>query len=146
MAIASLILGLLSIALAMIGAVSAAVPEAGPFISMFSSFAGVLCALVGIVLGGISISRARDEGTGSGLAIAGTTISGVAILPALFVALSCGLCSSFRAAEQIEGDRVDAGMLGDPIVQFPAEPPAIDAGPPLPNAPPPAFPPPPMSP
>jgi hypothetical protein len=138
MGLASLLLGLLALACAFIGAVSGIAPTVGPWVSVVFSFASPLTALVGIVLGGVGTSRAREDGGSGGLALAGLIISVIAFFPGLLVALSCGLCNSYRASEELHPS-IDAGMLGDPVMPYPTLE-APDAGYlfPLPEDPPPS--------
>lgn len=134
-----------------------------PSLGVVLSFAAPVLALVGIITGGVEVSRRGRTGQGAGLATTGLIVSAVAFLPALTVALTCGVCSAMCAgvnhgAGPTAGPRgmafFDAGI--SPPAARPATPPKPDPvddvnlnGPsaaPVPGAPPPAFPPPPIEP
>ena len=65
-----------------------------PGVGAALSFAAPILSLVGIVLGGISMSRAGREGETSGAGVAGLVISVIAFVLSLAVALTCGLCNA----------------------------------------------------
>ena len=90
MAVASLILGIFSIFAAIGGVGTVMVPYLGSFLS----FLAPLVALAGVILGGVGLSQANRSGEATGLAMAGLIVSGVAFLPALLLALTCGMCNA----------------------------------------------------
>ena len=135
-----------------------------PVVGTILSFLAPVLSLVGIVLGGLAMSRARRYGEPSGLGIAGLIINVMAFIPALVVALTCGLCNACVTAGMLSPGGKSNIRYGirqpEPPLVAPALPQTPDAGahdagrvtPPAPNlprdlppgAPPPAFPPPPM--
>ncbi|MBZ0116049.1 MAG: hypothetical protein K8H88_03565 [Sandaracinaceae bacterium] len=135
MGIASLVLGVLSLIFAIGGFVATVVPGLGAVLS----FSSPILALVGIVLGGVALSRARQEGGETGMAITGLVVSIVMLFPALFVAFFCGLCNTCVTAGALSPNRtqpwiVDAGPSTWPAMPIdpnaPVDPSAVD-----PNAP-----------
>jgi hypothetical protein len=150
MGIAAIVLGALALLCAVGGAFTTMVPGLGALLS----FSGPVFALVGIVLGGVGISRGREEGSETGTAIAGLVLSIIAFFPAFFVAISCGVCNVMCTEDMLRGQRAtpwitDSGVTlivpsvppPDPNVPpdpIPSPDPPVD-----PTAPPPAFPPPP---
>jgi hypothetical protein len=119
-----------------------------PFVGTMLSFLAPVLAIAGIVLGGVAMSRAKQMGDNDGLAIAGLVVNVVAFVPAMVVALTCGLCNTICTGAMLAPHdphstpfwMQDAGGGPTPFdLLFP------DAGP-IPGqgvAPPPAFPPPP---
>ena len=65
-----------------------------PFLGTMLSFLAPVLAIAGIVLGGVAMSRARESGESEGLAIAGLVVNIVAFVPAMLVAVTCGLCNT----------------------------------------------------
>ena len=92
MGIGSITLGALSLLCALAGVVLSMVP----FLGAMLAFLSPVLALMGIILGGVALSRARTDGESEGLAITGLVTSIIAFVPSLLVALTCGLCSSCR--------------------------------------------------
>lgn len=86
---ASLGLGILSIFFTAGGAILAFIPYLGGLMA----FAAPLCALFGIIFGGIAMSRAKRSGQSDGIALAGVIVGAVAIIPAFLVAAVCGSCN-----------------------------------------------------
>ncbi len=101
MGIASVILGVVS----MICAVAGFILSWVPFVGGVLSFGSPVLALIGMVLGGVAMSRAKEEGANSGVATAGLIVSVVAFFPALLVALTCGLCNSLCSAASLQEPR-----------------------------------------
>jgi hypothetical protein len=175
MGIAAIVAGVLSLLFAIGAFIVSFVPVVGAFVGAFLAFAAPALALVGIVLGGVALSRARNEGGETGMATAGLVVSIVAFIPGFLVAISCGVCNSVCAAAQLENANnprpaspfwLDAGP-GSAVPPFFPPPPDPTALPPAPSAdpnalpsdpnvapvpsvpgdaPPPAFPPPPLEP
>ncbi|HEY8429291.1 MAG TPA: hypothetical protein VIL20_12985 [Sandaracinaceae bacterium] len=154
MGVASIVLGVLALLFAVGGFALSFIPVVGSLLS----FGAPVLALIGIVLGGVGVSRARDEGGDGGIALAGLIVSIVAFFPSFFVAITCGLCNAACTTAAI-GRRasgappfwlVDAGALGpfDPMDDpdfDPLDDPDLDPQR-DPAQPPPAFPPPPLDP
>ncbi|AKF09633.1 DUF4190 domain-containing protein [Sandaracinus amylolyticus] len=65
-----------------------------PFLGTMLSFLAPVLAVAGIVLGGVALSRARENRQNEGLAIAGLVVNIVAFVPAMLVAVTCGLCNT----------------------------------------------------
>lgn len=171
MGVASVLVGVLALLMMFGGIFLAWLPGAGSLLS----FGAPLVALVGAVLGGMAMSRAKQEGSSSGAGLAGLIVSIVAFLLGLVFALTCGLCNALFTAEMVKNRgrlpdggvmwRVDRGATPPwrreldggvgPMPPVPDEPPVAGDSPPAgveppePDAgdvPPPAFPPPPLAP
>lgn len=97
--------------------------------SVFSFGAPVL-ALIGIVVGGLAMSAANKRGQSSGFALSAVVMNVLAFLPALVVAMTCGLCNACVTTQG--GPQRHMRMLRSPSL-----PPVADAGT---VAPPPPFP------
>jgi hypothetical protein len=135
----------------------------------------IVGAVFSFVVGGLALSRAKREGRPGDGAIAGIVMSALALIPALLVALTCGVCNALFTAEGVGARRdfgvrfgsglplraPDAGVSSSSAAPSPAAPsrarapkapdmppPALDAPPSSADrlAPPPAFPPPPIPP
>ncbi len=89
MPVASILLGIVALLFMMGGFLMTGVPVAGAVLS----FGAPLSALVGIVLAGIAMSRAKRDGQESGAAVAGLVVNIIAFILGLAVALTCGLCN-----------------------------------------------------
>ncbi len=89
MALASLILGLLSLIFMMGGLFTTMVP----FVGSLLSFGAPILGLFGLILGGVATSRASTDGDTSGLGIAGMVLSGIGFLIGVLFALTCGMCN-----------------------------------------------------
>jgi hypothetical protein len=160
MGVGSIVLGVVSLLMMFGGILLTWLPGVGSVLS----FGAPVVALVGAVLGGLSMSRAKQEGESGGAGMAGLIVSIIAFLFGLIFALTCGLCNALCTAGMVAGphgrgdggiywststrgnpppwlvDR-DAGLDDEPDPDLDAiDPP--DAG----GAPPPAFPPPPIEP
>src|SRR5687767_13598514 len=103
------------------------------------SFLAPLLAIAGTVMGGLSYSRAKREGMSTGAPLAGIIVNAIAFLPAVAVAMTCGLCNACITAQSVNPPRPPDG--GWPAADAGVAPVAAPPG-----APPPAFPPPPMDP
>jgi len=140
MGIASVVLGVLAMILAVAGALLTVIP----FLGALLSFAAPVAALIGIVLGGVALSRAKEESGETGLPIAGLIVSIIAFFPAIFVALTCGVCNSMCSASSLAPRDPNATpyYLDDggysnvsPGITPPVPPPDPTAPPPDPTAP-----------
>lgn len=94
------------------------------------AFGAPTLALVGIVLGGLAMSDASRRGQPTGFPLTAVIMNVLAFLPALVVALTCGVCNAFVSAGGLQQQNVQWVM---PSNLQPA-PSAADAG-----APPPPF-------
>lgn len=91
MGIGSITLGVLSFLCMLGGIVLSFVPFLGPMLAFLSP----ALALLGIVFGGVALSRAREGGgENESLAIGGLVTSIIAFVPATLVALTCGVCGT----------------------------------------------------
>ena len=81
-----------------LGVVLAFVPVAG---AVFAFGAPVL-ALLGVILGGLDLSRARREGKPRDTPLLGTVLSALGFFPALLTALTCGVCNALVSSGPIE--------------------------------------------
>ncbi len=105
-----------------------------PFLGTMLSFLSPVLAITGVVLGGVAMSRARQGmGESEGLATAGLVLNIVAFVPAMLIALTCGLCNTLctgmylqpsTPSSRVPWDR-DGGAGSNPIEDLFAEP---DAG------------------
>lgn len=146
MGLGSILLGVFALVFMFAGFVFTPIP----FLGTMLSFLAPVLAIAGIVLGGVALSRARESGESEGLAIGGLVVNIVAFVPAMLVAVTCGLCNTVCTGLALTPPsdpnaspwyRRDAGPSPFDGL-FP------DAGVPhaAPNAPPPAFPPPAIAP
>jgi hypothetical protein len=139
MGVASVLVGVLALLMMFGGILLAWLPAVGSLLS----FGAPVTALVGAVLGGLAMSRAKQEGGSSGAGLAGLIVSIVAFLLGLVFALTCGLCNALFTA----GVATNPGRFRDGGVTWRVgrgTPPAwmrdLDGGlgalPPLPGSPP----------
>jgi len=130
-----------------------------PYLGVVMSFGAPLLALAGIVVGGIGLSRAKRDGEPTGTATAGIIINSVSLIPAVLIALTCGMCNACMTAGVMNPQNDDRWWLDGGAPTFPVDPGqqpgalpfAVDAGagvfpPAVPGAPPPVWPPPPLGP
>jgi hypothetical protein len=130
MGAASVVLGIVSMLMMFAGIVLTVIPGLG----MVLSFGAPVLALAGAVLGGLAMSRARQEGESSGGALAGLILNVIAFLFGLIFALTCGLCNALCTASMATQPphRDDAGVwhFGDPNIRWRPVPGLFDdAGP-----------------
>lgn len=152
MGIASIILGVLSMIFAVAGFLLSWVPVLGALLS----FGAPILALIGIVLGGVGMSRAKEEGSETGIPMAGLIVSIICFFPALLVALTCGVCNTVCTTASLNARRrppitgtpwyIDAGSgaspgLGpQPVPPAPVPPPVQPQAPQPPQLPAPTLP------
>jgi hypothetical protein len=143
-----------------------------PLLGALFSFGAPALALAGVIVGGRALSQARRQDEPTTLANAGVIASALAFVPALLTALTCGVCNALCSGGEIQTRRdfqfqvgpggllqADAGTAQPPLPPLPPPPAAPDAGlpsspggptapdaaaEPADDAPPPAFPPPPV--
>ncbi|MDD9935612.1 MAG: hypothetical protein OXT09_18520, partial [Myxococcales bacterium] len=123
MAAWSILLGLLALVSTGLGVLTTPVPVLG---ALFS-FGAPTLALVGVVVGGVAISRGKREGRATDGATAGAIISGLAFIPALVTALTCGVCNALCSAGEVQTRgfqyQVGQGARPDGGVALPPPPP-----------------------
>jgi len=157
MAIASVLLGVASLLMMFGGVFLFWMPVVGSLLS----FGGPVLALIGIVLGGLAMSRAKQDGMPSGAALAGVILNVVGFLFGLLVAMTCGLCNAACTSAMFNAHAMDGGVGWQGNMQFgpdggtfdvttgDAGDPGLDQVSPTSGAggaPPPAFPPPALDP
>ncbi len=151
----SILLALLALLFLGAGLLTAIVPVVG---SVFAFGAPVL-ALAGVILGGAAMSQASRAGRASGTGLAGVILNALAIIPALMIASTCGVCNACLSVAGLDMAKRDVrfvvGRGQDPgsmrkatkardKAEEDTRPRADD--PPDPHSPPPVFPPPPLQP
>ncbi len=172
MALASILLAVLSFGCMAVGVVTSLVPHVG---TVFS-FAAPALALLGVTLGGVQLSRNKRTGERTDVARAGVILSVIAFIPGMLTALTCGVCNAVLSSGNVQMHRStqwsvgpagqlvvvgpDAGVFAPPPVPAPpAGPPGTGSAPGstgkgvapggadgkgIPGAPPGALPPPPL--
>ncbi|MEM9071232.1 MAG: DUF4190 domain-containing protein [Myxococcota bacterium] len=114
MAVGSIILGVIALICMVAGVFLSPVPYLGAVLS----FGAPVMALIGIVMGGVSMSRAKQTGESSGAATAGLVTSIIAFILGLGVALTCGLCNACMTTNmnnpqfRTSGGLAGSGQLG----------------------------------
>lgn len=151
MGIGSITMGILAF-LCMLGGI---VLSFVPFLGAMLSFLSPVLALIGIILGGVAMSQARQGGESESLSLGGLITSVIAFVPSMLVAVTCGLCNTCWTGVILTphdaGPRPaifpDAGSLWPSPGTVPA-PPAVPGTLPAPGswAPPPIVPPNPIAP
>lgn len=126
MAVVSVLLSFVAFASMGLGLLLTPVPIWG---SVFAFLAPAL-ALTGIVLGGLAMSAANKAGRPSGFALAGVIMNVLAFMPAVVVALTCGLCN---AVVSTQGNQPPFRMMFPPQLQQPGVTDAGVAPPPFPT-------------
>jgi len=103
-----------------------------PFVGTFLSFGAPVIAIAGIVMGGIGLSQGSKEGQTSFINVVGIALSFLAFIPAVLVAVTCGLCNALCSAATLAPTR-DGGYpppatapFDDPL--YPAPTPEVGDG------------------
>jgi hypothetical protein len=73
-----------------------------PVVGTVFSFAAPALALAGIAVGGVALSRAKRAGQPGDGAVVGIVLNVVAFLPALLVAMTCGVCNALFSAGGVQ--------------------------------------------
>jgi hypothetical protein len=155
----SILLGVLALVSTGLGVLTTPLPVIG---AVFS-FGAPALAIAGVITGGVAMSRAKREGKPTDAATAGVVVSGLAFIPALLTALTCGVCNALCSAGEVQthrsfdyriGVQAPDGGVGlpppPPLAPLPdppggpSQPAPSEPAPAQPGAPPPAFPPPPL--
>lgn len=110
MGVGSIILGIAAFLFMFLGFFLSIVPVLGTLLS----FGAPLLAIAGIVMGGLAMSRAKREGESGSTGLAGVIVNVVALVPAVVVAMTCGLCNACVTAGMLDPDtrrafRLDGG-------------------------------------
>jgi hypothetical protein len=152
MGIASILLFVFAVLFMGIGLITAWLPVIG-FLFAFGSPA---LALLGVILGGAAMSKAKRMGLESGSGLVGVILNTLVIIPSLLVAFTCGVCNacvSSAVLDPTNAGRWDVVVKPGPF-QIPPKKPAKPSDEPEdeldepddPHQPPPLFPPPPLDP
>lgn len=149
MALISILLSVVALLCTAIGFFTTPIPVLG---TLFS-FGAAAIAILGVVLGGRAVSAAKRQGTTNDTARIGVVLNALALVPALLVALTCGVCNALFSSGNVQVQRdfqfnmgagdPDAGptALPPPQQAEPAEPGAPPGAPAQPVTPPPGAPP-----
>lgn len=105
MAIGSIIIGVIAFLFMVAGFFLSPVPYVGAVMSFGSPVLGI----VGIVMAGVSMSRAKQTGETSGAATAGLVVNIIAFILGLAVALTCGLCNACMTSNMNNPNRAQQG-------------------------------------
>lgn len=138
MALISILLSVVALLCTAIGFFTTPIPVLG---TLFS-FGAAALAILGVVLGGRAVSAAKRQGTTNDTARIGVILNALALVPALLVALTCGVCNALFSSGNVQVQRdfqFNMGQ-GDPDAGPSALPPPQHAAPGEPGAPPPAEP------
>lgn len=140
MALVSILLSVVALICTAIGFFTTPIPVVG---TLFS-FGAAAVALLGVVLGGRGVSAARRLGRPNDAARIGVVLNALALVPALLVALTCGLCNALFSSGNVQLQRDFQFNLGQGLGPdggpggFPppprAEPEPANPGAPLPPA------------
>jgi hypothetical protein len=139
MALVSILLSVVAMLCTAVGFFTTPIPVLG---TLFS-FGAAAIALAGVVLGGRAVTAAKQRGRPNDAARIGVVLNALALVPALLVALTCGVCNALFSSGNVQVQRdfqwnmngfdPDAGpnALPPPPRQEPGEP----GAPPQPGAP-----------
>jgi pyruvate/2-oxoglutarate dehydrogenase complex dihydrolipoamide acyltransferase (E2) component len=140
MALVSILLSVIALLCTAIGFFTTPIPVLG---TVFS-FGAAAIAIGGIVLGGRAITRAKQQGRPNDTARIGVVLNVIALVPALLVALTCGLCNALFSTGNVQIQRdlqwnFGQGLFGDAGVPLPPplrQPPQSQQEPGEPQSPP----------
>jgi hypothetical protein len=143
MALVSILLSVVALLCTAVGFFTTPIPVLG---TLFS-FGAAALALLGVVLAGRAVTAARRQGRSNDTARIGVVLNALALVPALLVALTCGVCNALFSTGNVQVQRdfqfnmgqgwnPDAGPNAlPPPAQAAPEEPAPEARPPAPPAP-----------
>jgi hypothetical protein len=129
MSLLSILLSVVAVLCTVLGFLTTPVPVLGAALS----FGAAAIALGGIMLAGRAMSRAKLQERPSDTARIGVVLNVLALVPALLVALTCGVCNALVSTGNIQANpnfRFNVGQPGS------ADPDADPGQPPQPLAPP----------
>lgn len=134
MALVSILLSVVALVCTAIGFFTTPIPVLG---ALFS-FGGAAIAVLGVVLAGRAVSAAKRQGTPNDTARIGVVLNALALVPALLVALTCGVCNALFSSGnvQLQRDFQFGPGFFDPDAGPGALPPPARAAPADPSAPP----------
>lgn len=155
MGIVSILLCVFAVLFMAIGLITAWLPVVG-FVFAFGSPA---LALLGVILGGAAMSKAKRMGLESSAGLVGVILNALIFFPSLLLAFTCGVCNACVSSAVL--DPSNAGrwnvVVKRGLFQMPSKEPKEPAEPSDepedqsedqddPHSPPPIFPPPPLNP
>jgi hypothetical protein len=147
MAIGSILLAVLAFIATVVGFLLTPIPVLGAVVS----FGAAALALGGIMLGGRAVSRAKRSGVPNDVARIAVVVNVLAFVPALLVALTCGVCNALVSTGNMQlqknlNFKLDPGFGPGATRDAGAEPPPSPQAPPGNGAPSSDLPPPPLPP
>jgi hypothetical protein len=101
MALVSILLSVVALLCTAIGFFTTPIPVLG---TVFS-FGAAAIALLGVVLGGRAVSAAKRQGRTNDTARIGVISNALALVPALLVALTCGVCNALFSSGNVQVQR-----------------------------------------
>ena len=101
MALMSILLSVVALICTAIGFFTTPIPVVG---TLFS-FGAAALALLGVVLGGRGVSAAKRLGRPNDAARIGVVLNALALVPALLVALTCGVCNALFSSGNVQLQR-----------------------------------------
>jgi hypothetical protein len=101
MALVSILLSVVALLCTAVGFFTTPIPVVG---TLFS-FGAAATAIVGIVLGGRAITAAKQLGRPSDTGRIGVVLNALALVPALLVALTCGVCNALFSSGNVQLQR-----------------------------------------
>jgi hypothetical protein len=104
-----------------------------PVLGTLFSFGAAAIALLGLILGGRAVTAAKQQGRLNDTARIGVVLNSLALVPALLVALTCGVCNALFSTGNVQLQRDFQWNMGGwgpdagpgalpPPAQAPAEP------------------------
>jgi hypothetical protein len=98
MGLLSILLSALAVVCAGVGVLTTPIPKLG----LIFAFGAPALAVVGIMLGGSAMSRAKRGGETSETGRIGAILSAIAFVPSILVALTCGVCNAFFSSGNLQ--------------------------------------------
>lgn len=101
MALISILLSVVALLCTAVGFFTTPIPVLG---TLFS-FGAAAIAITGLVLGGRAVTAAKQQGRPNDTARIGVVLNALALVPALLVALTCGLCNALFSSGNMQVQR-----------------------------------------
>ena len=101
MALISILLSVVALLCTAVGFFTTPIPVVG---TLFS-FGAAAIAIAGVVVGGRAVTAAKQQGRSNDTARIGVVLSALALVPALLVALTCGLCNALFSSGNMQLQR-----------------------------------------